>query len=272
MLQNKKLLTILIIVIYLILLVPYIIASNAGESGVVIENRMMDVHSLPNDIQDLLIYKNYSYNVILIEDPATDVEKLGSKSVKERKAIISKERQEKGSFVRIDDITTDIYVTSYKIIDQPFEKLIIGDVKKAKFADAIEIMNNGLQQLNDYLSDDIFNISQIVAISKVDFYVGGLLFVLVLSFLFHRMFALWNIPAIATLYSFQFFLTMVVGFLNKLKIEQSILIFGFIFIPMLPLTFWMKGYEESESGKQKILRLYAKNIDISSKIKKKLGM
>jgi len=272
MVQNKKLLTILIIIIYLILLVPYIIASNAGESGIVIENRMIDVHSLPNDIQDLLIYKNYSYNVILIEDPATNVEKLEGKSAKERKTIISKENLEKGSFVRIDDMTTDIYVTSYNIIDQPFEKLVIGDVKKASFGGIIETMNDGLMQLNDYISNDIFDVSQIVTISKVDFYAGGLLVVLVLSFLFHRMFALWNIPAIATLYSFQFFLTIIVGFMNKLKIETSILIFGFIFIPTLLLTYWVKGYEESESGKRKILRIYAKNIEIFSKIKKKLGM
>jgi hypothetical protein len=272
MLQNKKLLTILIIVLYLILLVPYIIASNAGESGIVIENRIIDVYSLPNDIQDLLIYKNHSYNIILIEDPVTDVVKLEGKSAKERKVIISKENLEKGSFVRIDDITTDIHVTSYNIIDLPFEKLIIGDVKKAKLGGAIETMNDGLEQLNDYISDDIFNLSQIVAISKVDFYAGGLLVVFVLSFLFHRMFALWNITAIATLYSFQFFFATIVGFLNKLEIDLTILIFGLIFIPILPLTLWMKGYEESEHGKQKILRLYAKNIEIFSRIKNKFGM
>jgi len=270
--ESKKLLTIFILIIYLILLVPYIITSNAGESGVVIENQRMDVHSIPNDIQDLLIYKNNSYNAILIEDPVTNVEKLEGKSAKERKVIISTESQEKGTFVRIDGITTDIYVTSYNIIDQPFDKMIIGDAKKAKFADVIGSINNELENLNKYFSDDIFDISQIVGISQLDFYIGGLLVVLILSFLFHRMFAIWNIPAIATLYSFQFFLTIIVEFLNKMKIEKSILIFGFMFILMLPLTLWMKRFEESENGKQKIFRLYAKNKEIFSKIKKKLGM
>lgn len=272
MVKNKKLISILIIIIYLILLFPYIIASNAGESGIVIENQVKDVNSLPNDIQDLLIYKKDSYNVILIEDPATDVSKLEGKTAKERKVILSKETQENGSFVRMDDITTDIYVTSYNIIDQPFEKLVIGDAKKAEFGDVIETINNDMEQLNNYFSSDVFSLSKIVGISKVDFLAGGLLVVIVLTFLFHRMVRLWNIPAAATLYSFQFFLAVIVGFLNKLDIDTTILLFGLLFIPALPITLWMNRYEETDDGKQKIHRLYVKNKEIFSKIKHKFGM
>ncbi len=96
MAQNKKLISIIIIILYLILLFPYIIASNAGESGIVIENKAMDADSLPNDVQDLLVYKKDTYNVILIEDPATDVSKLEGKRAKERKVILSKETPENG--------------------------------------------------------------------------------------------------------------------------------------------------------------------------------
>lgn len=272
MAQNKKLISILIIIIYLILLVPYIIASNAGESGIVIENQKMDVKSLPSDVQDLLIYKNDSYNVILIEDPATDVSKLKGKTAKERKVVLSKEAQDKGSFVMIDDMTTDIYVTSYNIIDQPFEKLIIGDAVKAEFAGVIETINSNMEQLNSYISSDIFNISEIVAISKIVFLAGGLLVVLMLTFLFHRMVALWNIPAVVTLYSFQSFLAIVIAFFNKLEVEKTSIVFGLLFILALPLTFWLRRFEGSEEGRKKIHELYIKNNEILSKIKYKFGM
>ncbi len=272
MAQNKKLISIIIIILYLILLFPYIIASNAGESGIVIENKAMDADSLPNDVQDLLVYKKDTYNVILIEDPATDVSKLEGKRAKERKVILSKETPENGSFVRIDDITTDIYVTSYGIIDKPFEKLIIGNTKKAGFGSVIEIINNDMEQLNAYVSSDVFSLSEIVGISKIDFLAGGLLVVIALTFLFHGTVRLWNIPAVATLYSFQFFLAVIVRFLNKVDIDTTILLFGLLFIPLLPITFWMKKYEKTDDGKQKIHRLYLKNIEVFSKIKHKFGI
>jgi hypothetical protein len=272
MAQNMKSISILIIIIYLILLVPYIIASNAGESGIVIENQKMDVNSLPNDIQDLLVYKNDSINVILIEDPTTNVIKLNGKSAKERKVVLSKEAQDKGSFVMIDDMTTDIYVTSYNIIDQPFEKLIIGDAIKAEFASVIETINSDMEQLNSYISSDFFNISEIMAISKIDFLAGGLLVVLVLTFLHQRMVALWNIPAIVTLYSFQSFIAIVVLYLNKLEVDTSSLTLGLLFVLTLPITFWLHRYEASENGRKKICELYVINNEILSKIKHKFGM
>jgi hypothetical protein len=272
MAQNKKSMSILIIIIYFILLVPYIIISNAGESGIVIENQKVDMNSLPDDIQDLLIYKNDSINIILIEDPTTNVIKLNGKSAKERKLVLSKKAQEKGSFVMIDDITTNIYVTSYNIIDQPFEKLIIGNAVKAEFASIIEKTNSYIKQLNNYISSDIFNFSVIVAISKIDFLVGGLLVVVVLIFLFDKMVALWNIPAILTLYSFQSFFAVVVSFLNKLEVDTSSLVLGLLFIPAIPITFWLQRYETSENGRKKICELYVKNNEILSKIKHKFGM
>ncbi len=269
---NKKILSILIILVYLILLIPYIIASNAGESGIVIENQSMNMSSLPNDIQDLLIYKKESFNVILIEDPTTEVSKLQGKSAKEKKLILSVDPQKIGSFVRVDSITSDIHVTSYNLIDQPFEKLIIGDAKKAGFGNVIEIINNDIEQLNTYISNDVFSLSQIVGISKVDFLAGGLLVVVVLTFLFHRMVALWNIPAVAALYSFQTFLAIVVSFLNKLEVEKTGLMFGLLFIIALPLTSWLHRYEGSEEGRKTIHGLYVKNNEILSKIKNKFGM
>ncbi len=270
--QNKKLTLILIIIVYFISLVPYIIASNAGEAGIVIDNQNIDANSLPDDIQDMLIYKKDSYNAILIEDPVTDVNKLKGQVTKEKKLVLSMETQKNGSFVRVTDIATVIYVTSYNIINQQFEKLIIADTKKAEFGDIIETINTNIEQINNYFSSTVLTLSIIISLSKVAFFAGGLLVVLILTFLFYRMVALWNIPAIVALYSFQSFLANMVASLNKLDVEKTSLMFGFLFIVALPLTFWMQRYEKSEEGRQKIHELYVKNNEILSKIKNKFGM
>lgn len=272
MLKNKKKLSILIIIAYLMLLIPYIIASNAGESGIVIENQMIDVISLPDDVQDVLIYKKDTYNLILIEDPTKDVSKPKGQVAKERKLVLSKEPREKGSFVRIADMTAVVYVTSYNIIDQPFEKLIIGDAKKAELGEVIETINNNIEQINNYVSSTVLTLSLIMSISKIVFLAGGLLVVLMLTFLFHRMVALWNIPAVVTLYSFHSFLAIVIAFFNKLEVEKTSIVFGLLFILALPLTFWLRRFEESEEGRKKIHELYIKNNEILSKIKYKFGM
>lgn len=252
--KNKKLLSILIIFIYLILLIPYIIASNAGEAGIVIENKRIDVNSLHPDIQDLLIYKKDTYNAILIEDPINQVGKQNGHVTKERKLVISRETQEKGSFVRIDNITTNIFV-GYNIIpdiNSPFQKQIIGDTTKAGFGKIIEIIN-------------YYNIP-ILVLSKIGFLAGGLLVVLIMTFLLNRMVALWNIPAIMTCYSFQFFLANLVMGMNHLQVDSTNLLFGFLFIPGLFLSFRLKTFEETDEGKQRICELYELNIKFLKKI------
>ncbi len=272
MLRNKKILLFLIIIVYLLSLVPYIIASNAGEAGIIIKNQKIDKDSLPNDIQDLLVYKEDSYNLILLEDPATKVIELGSLKINERKLILSNKTVEMNRFVRVENMTTDIYVTSYNIINQQFDKLIIGDPTEAEFGSIIETINYYIGMINSYSSSAILTISDIVIISKVAFYAGGLLIVLILAFLINRMFALWNIPAIAAAYSFQFFLADLTSLLNKVDVDDSHMIFGFIFIILIPLTVWMKSYEKSEKGMRRIHELYTKNQKILLKIKSKFGM
>lgn len=269
---NKKILSTLIILVYLISLVPYLIASNAGEAGVIIDNQKVDKNSLPNDIQDLLIYKKDSYNLILIEDPATQIDKLGGLKGNERKLILSNETGEMSSFIRADNLTTDIYVTSYNVLNQPFEELIIGDPTEAKFGSIIETINYYIGMINNYSSSTILTLSEIVILSKIAFYVGGLLIVLILTFLLNRMIALWNVPAIAAIYSFQFFLADIISLLNKVKIDTSQMIFGFVFIILIPLTVWMQRYGNSEKGRLKVHELYVQNKKIFLKIKSKLGM
>lgn len=257
MLENKKKLSILIVFVYLISLLPYVIASNAGESGIVIETKKVEVTSLPVDVQDLLLYKD-SCNLILIEDPLNKVVKKG-RVVNQIKLVLSRQNQEEGSFVRIDNIAVDIYVPSNLIlnINQPFEKLIIGEANKAELGGIIEFIS-------------YYDLMPIFTLSKLIFFAGGVFVVFILSFLFHRMFALWNVPAILALYSFQSLLVMLMAILNNIEVGDMQMIFAGFFIILVPLTIWLQKYEKSEKGKQKICEWYMLNKNMLLNIKNKL--
>ncbi|SNQ60241.1 hypothetical protein [Candidatus Methanoperedens nitratireducens] len=251
--QTKKILSVLIIIIYLILLIPYTIVSNAGEAGIVIDSQEINATSLPEDVQDLLINKENSYYAILIEDQIVLEKKQVSQDknqiTKEKKLILSKENQEKDSFVKIDDIVIDLRVANniIPVINQSFEKLIIGETGKARFGDIIETMSH-------------YNLTPLLTFSSIDFLAGGLIVVLILTFISQRKVALWTIPAIISCYSFQFFLANLVSGMNQLEVGLMYRLFGLLFIPALPLTLGLKKFEETNEGKQKICELYRHNI------------
>lgn len=257
--QHSKKIPVLIIMFYLILMVPYTIISNAGETGIVIENQKISVDSLSTDIQDLLINKKDSYNIVLIEDvypkQINQITLERNQVAKERKIILSRETQEKGSFVRIDSMTTYMYITYNAIpaLNKSFEKLIIGDTKKARFGKIIEIISR-------------YNLTPILILSKIDVLAGGFLVVLLLSFLLHRTIALWNIPAIITCYSFQSFLANIVSGMNQLEVDSTYLLFGLLFVPALLFVFKLKTFEETIDGRKRICELYEFNIKILKKI------
>lgn len=256
------------------MLIPYTILSYSGEAGIVIENQVTDKSSLPSEIQDLLRPKSETYNLILIEDQLNKVTKEGLVSY-EKKLVISKETQPTGSFkisedtqpigsfVIINDITSNIMVTSYDIIDQPFDKLIMGSVKKPSFANIeygwiIEKMN-------------YYNLKIILTLSRLDFIAGGFFVVLIMTFMFHRWVALWNIPAMGALYSIEFLLAVIISFMSNIEVDGITMLFGSLFIVFIPLAIWIKNYEETEKGKKKISELYAMNNNILLRIKKIFG-
>lgn len=256
---SKKIISVIIICIYLSLLVPYAIVSNAGKAGIVIDTQEISTNSLPDDIQDLLMNKKDYYNILLIEDQITlekkQIAQDRNQITKERILVLSEGTQEKNSFVKIDKIAIDVRVTSNLIpaINQSFDRLIIGETKKAELGDLIEMIS-------------YYNLTPILTLSSINFLAGGFLLVLILSFLFHRMVALWNIPAIITVYSFQLFLSNLIAGMNQLEIEFIYRLFGILFIPALFLIFKLKKLEDTEEGKEKISRLYKHNINFIKKI------
>jgi hypothetical protein len=208
--------------------------------------------SLPNDIKDLLLDKKDNISLILIEDQIpkerNQIAFERKQVALERKLVISEEMQEKETFVKIDNITTYMYLTYNKIppMNQSFDKLIVGDPNKVEMGEVIEVINH-------------YGLTPILSLSYYNYLAGWIIVVLVLTIIIHRKVALWNVPAMITCYSFQFFLGNLVAYFNDIKVDRLYLVFGFLFIITLPLTFMLKKFEESSAGKNKIHEYYLKN-------------
>lgn len=253
---KSKLLALIAITFYLSLLVPTIIISNTGESGIILESQSVQYQSIPRDIQDLLPHQG-DYYITIIDDLSS----------KERYAVISEQMwYGEGRFVRVGDITNEWYSDSRifsSMVSQPFDKVIIGEIEEVNmggwFVEAI---------VQSDTEEDI-----ILILSSIDVLIGGLFLILILSVLLKGSVALWNIPGIMSCYTFQALCASVVALLNQTDIDDKTqMILGTLFVVLIPLTIWLQRYEETEEGEQKIYELYMKNKKIISEIKNKFGM
>lgn len=252
---KSKILALIVITCYLALLAPDIILSNSGESGIIIESRSVQHQSIPRDIQDILQPQD-NYYITIIDDPSSE----------ERSAVISGHTwYVEGVFVKVIDVTNEWYMDSrtfLSIVNQPFDKIVIGETEVAVGRQVIETIT----QLDD-VGDDI-----ILTLSTIDVLIGGLFLILILSVLLKGSVALWNIPGIVSCYSFQALCASAVALLNDVDVGETTIIFGSFFVVLVPLTIWLQRYEESENGQQKIYELYIENMKIISDIKTKFGM
>lgn len=234
----KKLVSVLLIIGYILLVIPNVALDNVGKSGIVIDSKVVPTQSFQKDIQDILPSHNSEYYVIIIQDI-----KEGEKYA----VIYSSFLEDKDSFVKIEDITTEWYIDSRifsSIINQPFDKLIIGNTDKVEYV--------------GWIVDTIisYGLSPLFTLSSVVFFVGGFLVITLISILLKNTVKLWNIPAMLCCYSFQFLLGSIIAILNQAELDLLSIMFGSLFIVFLPLTFIVQRYEETHEGKQNIKKLY----------------
>jgi len=252
---KSKILALIVITCYLTLLVPDIILSNAGESGIVTESRSVPQQLIPRDIHDLLPPQD-NYYITILDDPSSE----------EQYAVISGHTwYVEGVFVKVIDVTNEWYMDSRtfsSIVNQPFDKIVIGETEEV----AVEWQVIETITRLDTGGDIIF------ILSSIDALVGGLFLILILSVLLKGSVALWNIPGIMSCYSFQALCASIVALLNQTDIDETQMILGILFVVLIPLTIWLHRYEETEEGEQKIYELYMKNKKIISEIKTKFGM
>lgn len=246
-------------IIYMILLSPYLVASNSGDSGLVTSVQQINIDSLPTDIQDLIPYKNQQYYAIIVVDEMSSVKDLKGQISKERKLILSPQPAQINEFVRADNVLIDIYAPTnlIPVTDQAFDTLIIGDANPVGFGGVIEICND-------------LKIAPILLVSRIVFYIGAFILVLGFSLIYYKHIALWNIPALITCYSFQFFMASRIASVNHLETDMLPLLFGFIFLPALYLALRVEAFEESRDGKKYISHIYRENIRVYTITKSKI--
>lgn len=247
------------VVIYLMLLLPYLVASNSGESGIVSSVQKIDITSLPRDIQDLIPYKEKQYYAIVVVDDTDTVKDLKGQISKERKLILSPMPAQINEFIRADNILINIFAPAnlIPVTDQEFHTLIIGDANRVGYGEIVEFSN-------------FLRITPILVASRIVFYIGAFIIILGFSLLFNKKTGLWCIFALISCYSFQFFLASRIASANHLETDLIILLFSFMFLPALYLAFKVKEYEVSEKGKKRIVHLYRRNLEIFHKIKLKI--
>ncbi len=258
MTKSKFIAGIFLIVLYIIFLLPYSIVSSVDKedivkNGIVVSSQTIQYQSFPRGIQDILPNKT-DYNLIIIK-------KVDSP---EKSALIFEGDQYlPNDFVKVEDLTTDIYIDSHILstVDKPFNKLIIGKLNKVTYGgDYIE-----------YLTAN--KLTFLIALSKAFFYLGGLLIIIVISLLFTGRLEMWTIPGVLSSYSFQFFIINTLSILNQGDviatrltpsiIDNLVVPFGYLFIILIPVTVFIKKYEDTNKGQQMLFKLFQYQIQVA---------
>lgn len=242
--------SLILVILYLVLLVPYLIAVNSGESGIVKEVQAVQAATLPPDIQDLLITKDMQYYMILIEDPIRSVRNANGQIAREKKLVFSGDPAQVNEFIRVDNTLTNFYSppSIVQINGQTYDTILIGSARKVTFGGVVEVLNG-------------LGLAPLLYVSQFVYLLGGLLLVMFLSYFLGRFPSLWNIPAILTGYSIQFFLAGRIASLNRIETDLPVLFFGLLFLPALFLAIWVRKAENTREGKQLIYSLSRKNVE-----------
>jgi Zn-dependent protease with chaperone function len=102
--------------------------------------------------------------------------------------------------------------------------------------------------------------SPIFSLSKAIFLFAPLLLVLYISYTFRNRFYLWNIAAILALYSLEIFVFNMVGSVHGIPGMWKY--FGYLFVVLVPITFFFSRYEESEAGQRGIKEFFDKITEL----------
>ena len=251
--KQKGILVILLFLCYFVLLTPYVVHTTLSEvdGGIVNDLKTVSVLSLPADIQDVAAF-NEECTVLLVED-----------SISGKKTIVITERLlhslYKGDVVEITDKIIKWYVDwrAYQFFGKKFDALIVGDVKQVGPIEAfIEKMFYSRLGNSIHFGSLIFYLSQLV------FFVAPPILIFYTSFSFRNRFYLWNIPAILALYSLEVVIFNMVGSMHNITISDPEKYFGYLFVFLIPFTFFLSKYEESERGKRKIKEYYEKIAEL----------
>jgi hypothetical protein len=235
-----------------VLLAPYAVHTNLNkvDAGIVDDLKTVPVQSLPEDVQDVIFGEECT--VLLVKD-----------SIYGKKTVIITEKSphslsiHKGDVIKITDKIIEWYVDwhAYQFFDKKFDVLIVGDVEQ------ISAIESGIEKiLSSRFGSPIFSLS------KAIFLFAPLLLVLYTSYSFKKRFYLWNIAAILALYSLEVFAFSMVGSVHHIAISGVWKYFGYLFVVLIPVTFFFSRYEESEEGQRGIKNFCDKVAELIARL------
>ena len=238
--QKRIILVIFLFLCYFVLLAPYIVHTNLQEAdvGIVGDLKIVPVQSLPEDIQDMVFGEECT--VILVED-----------SISDKKTVVITEKSAHSSHIyksnvivvadKIIEWHVDWHAYKQYFFDDRFSVLIVGDVEEV----------GGMESFVEGVLYSSFG-SPIFSLSKVIFLLAPLLLIIYVTFSFRNRFYLWNIAAILALYSLEVFVFNMVGSVHHIATFGLWKYFGYLFVLLIPFTFFFSRYEESEEGQREI--------------------
>lgn len=250
---QKVIVVLALLIAYSFLLAPYIVHTNLTEvgTGVVTNLKSVSVQSLPKDVQDVTTFDE-ECTVLLIEDIIS-----GQKTV----VIIARSIHsfDQGDMIVITDKIIKWYVDwhAYQFFNEKFDLLIVGDVEQL---DSTEAFIEGL--VYSYLPGTSIRVGGLIlSLSEIVFFVAPLILILYVSFSFKKRFYLWNLTAILALYSLEVFVFNIVGGGHDIVISDTQKYFGYLYLVLAPLTYFVAKYEEQGGIKvlyEKIAELIAR--------------
>ena len=249
--KQKRILVIVLFLCYFVLLTPYVVHTTLSEVdvGIVNDLKTVSVQSLPADIRDVAAF-NDECTVLLVENSISGKKKVIITQKSSHSLGVSK-----GDVIEVTDKIIEWYVDwhAYQFSDKKFNALIVGDVGQIGTIDS---------EIEKLLSSRLGSI--IFLISKLIFALAPLLLILYISYSFRKRFYLWNILAILALYSFEVFIRIMVGGMHHIAMAGMWRYFGYLFVVLIPFTFFFLRYEESEEGQKRIKGYYEKITELNA--------
>ena len=229
----KVLLVLCVAATYVLLLIPYMIHANLGNSGSVIYSNEIMLESLPEAVQELCRLRGIMTPVILlVKHPLPDRVTM----------VVTSEKISLDTVVEMTDYIVNWRVdwrdfSSLNPVDQTFERFAIANVR----------------QLGPLESNaEIFFSTQlgriIHSLSRVDFYAGPILVILCITVFLQGRLALWNLPAIFGCYSLQVWRLNALAYGHHLVVAAESEYFGYFFAVLLPLSIYAWHFERSKGG------------------------
>jgi len=210
---------------------PYLVHNALDNAGIVISSEDISLSSLPQQIQEICILRGISKPVLMM------IEHVKPKVIT---MLVSSNKYPVGTAVEMTDFIIEWHVDwrDFNLAEQAFQKFSISNIEELDYLETmVEKMLFGQE-----------NFIGVYELSKVTFFGGPILFILCLTLVVQKRLALWNLPAIFGIYSFQIWYQNVLAFRHNLTIATEMEKFGYLFFGLIPLSIYAWHFEKSKGG------------------------